>query len=308
MYRAESPWSRQQEGARQRQSQQQWGKARLASLHKHCSSAEQRESKTVKCLKLELPNPSWGSLERSPGPGALGEQHKRQRRGREGSLGTAASRARRSGSQELLAVPLPAPSHPASRTRQTSPCTHRDRQTPHTAPRGSAVPPRLGIWGCIRAGAAGRGHTLSWQWERAPVRPPAHVLPQETHRSHTKPLLCALPQTSLRLWRRRDNQRRQKEGDWGRRYPHGDSGAHLTPARWNGNPTTLNCHPEVPSSPKHQLRKMWSVSQKHKLWLQPRLSPTLHAAVTEPHGTIGHQTDNQNLEKQQFHRQPVTLH
>lgn len=138
MFQAESPRSRQQEGARQRQSQQQWGKARLASLHKHCSSAEQRESKTVKCLKLELPNPSWGSLERSPGPGALGEQHKRQRRGREGSLGTAASRARRSGSQERLAVPLPAPSHPASRTRQTSPCTHRDRQTPHTAPsRGS---------------------------------------------------------------------------------------------------------------------------------------------------------------------------
>lgn len=88
------------------------GQARLP--YRRCSSAEQQESKTVKCLKLELPNPSWGSLERSPGPGALGERHKRQRRGRDGKGAWGPRQVERgTAGAGAAASPLP-PSHPTA--------------------------------------------------------------------------------------------------------------------------------------------------------------------------------------------------
>lgn len=183
---------RERSGERQRQSQQRWGRAKLASLHKRFSSTEWRESKTEKCLKLELPKPSWGSLERSPGPGALGKLHKRQRRGREGSSGTVASRARHSGSRSGC-LSSPQASHRLLVT-PPSPCAHRDGCTPHTAAQ-QELGDLLSLWGHPYGEAA-----VLAQWGQDTHGPSAASTPhsgvtaclplQETHRPHVGAWRC----------------------------------------------------------------------------------------------------------------------
>ena len=112
------------------------GQARLP--YRRCSSAEQQESKTAKCLKLELPNPSWGSLERSPGPGALGERHKRQRRGRDGKGAWGPRQVERgTAGAGAAASPLP-PSHPTP-VRHTAPCV-QGRGCPQCAQLSGGMP------------------------------------------------------------------------------------------------------------------------------------------------------------------------
>lgn len=160
------------------------GKGRACLPAPARSSTERQESKTEKCLKLELPNPSWGSLERSPGPGALGELHKRQWRGREGSSGTAASRARHRGSGEPMAA-SPSSSHRLLTTSPPRVCIGSDAH-PLWGLRGPPVSLRASVWGCSHAGTAGIGIVQSQHCEHPPSDIPACLSVQETHRPHTE--------------------------------------------------------------------------------------------------------------------------
>lgn len=150
------------------------GQARLP--YRRRSSAERQESKTAKCLKLELPNPSWGSLERSPGPGALGERHKRQRRGRDGKGAWGPRQVERgTAGAGAAASPLP-PSHPTA-------CSTHGQGDARSAPSSVSCSPTEEV--CLVPVPA-----LPWRRERAPLVPCSGI----------PTALCCAPVSQSQSW------------------------------------------------------------------------------------------------------------